>query len=1182
MIMWTRRRFLEAATASAALTAAPTSVLLGQEPRPQSQRSSPEITAGHYAPLLHENIARPLRYSPQDGAIVIRDGKEFFGRPLYGPNIPFRVDGGDLPEFSLYLPGHGGNIRLGIASQPLARSKWFFEFESILASYDAGSLTYTLGDPLLGSSGAIHLHALTEGAGLWLQITPSEIPEGLELVWAFGGVSGRKGKRNGDIGCEVEPVSAFFQMRPDECRGNIWTLSQDNATGRGSAEVKSGKIRLRVDAASTSALKIGAAEQWNHGWDALWNSTSHASELPLLLGRVELGKQTEIVRIAALEGVVLPVSQPATSIPSQVTEASASDLAGTFAQRQNQLRQIARRLSWTTPDPYLDGVAAALGIAADALWDEQQGCVMHGAVAWRQPLAGWRGPYALDIVGDHDRMHRHLRHWIARQNVSPIDNGASGVATSHGFVQIKEAEGTPDPDSAQSRSEQLLHSNGDVSHNHYDMNLVFFDALLRHLCWTGDIEFAREAWPALERHAAWERRLFRRDFGTEAEPLPLYEAYAAIWASDNLQYNGGGAAHSSAYNFYLNRSMAQLSKRLKLPPEISASYQTEADAVVRAMRKLLWMDQRGAFAEGREWLGERKLAENPAVWTMYQALDSEVCNRKEAWQIASERLRSLRKIPVIGEGVPKDAGWQIACSDWQPYVWSLTLLVLAENLATALALFQAGLGGEGYALLRGSLLDAGYRGLCPGNFPMSLQLDPHRQESQRDFGDPIGCASRAIVEGLWGLRPDLLDGRLRIAPQLPLEWNEAALRHPEVVIQYHFHEGTENWNINSSFEKETILTLEVVARTTRLPKVKINGNEHEVHFVDGAVGAPRVVIEAAQPSPWNIELQWHGEAPVRAPSEPLHCTAGRSISWPPGVQHGHIDDPQRCLTDGVPSASGHHCIFALQEMEHTRYWLPVELFIVESAVSTPSRERVSSTAFEPIELGHVFSGSVKEILTRDYRQPRSTFCSLNLPDTLLGGWANFDVTAKIDDSGLRGSGGQIALPGGLHFQTPSSRYAPNCCYISQWAIDPKQTKIDLAGRARKLHLLLAGTTFPQATGSTHATITVTYRDGKSPTVMPLRSPQSWWPIEQDYPVDDYIFLLGDDERRLPWRIDLSSGRVRQLTKEALRGKGGSIPGGAAFTVEVDLDANREPAACTLHCDLYGVVLGLLGMTLERD
>jgi hypothetical protein len=351
--------------------------------------------------------------------------------------------------------------------------------------------------------------------------------------------------------------------------------------------------------------------------------------LSLLLGRVAFHGDQLHLRLDVLEGAVFPPQRrPGQSIGAPRTTASeaASDLseAQAFGRRRDELAAIADAMYWRTPDHFLDGVAGALGIAADAIWDETKGCVMHGAVAWRVPLAGWRGPYVLDVTGRHDRMRRHLLHWIARQNTSEVTNGSGGVPGERGFTGIVEAKGSPDPESAGSRSESLLHSAGDLSHNHYDMNLVFFDALLRHLRWTGDLAFAREAWPALERHAAWERRLFRRDYATGAEPQPLYEAYAAIWASDNLQYNGGGAAHSSAYNLFLNRGMAELAERLHEEPEVAAAYRNEADAIGRAMRDHLWMADRGAFAESREWLGERRLGESPAVWTLYQAIDSEV------------------------------------------------------------------------------------------------------------------------------------------------------------------------------------------------------------------------------------------------------------------------------------------------------------------------------------------------------------------------------------------------------------------------------------------------------------------------------------------------------------------------------------------------------------------------------
>ena len=98
------------------------------------------------------------------------------------------------------------------------------------------------------------------------------------------------------------------------------------------------------------------------------------------------------------------------------------------------------------------------------------------------------------------------------------------------------------------------------------MNMVGVDAIFRHLLWTGDLEYARKIWPVIERHLAWERRLFRREFGPEK--LPLYEAYACIWASDSLAYNGGGATHSTAYNLYHNRMAARVARLIGNDPSL--------------------------------------------------------------------------------------------------------------------------------------------------------------------------------------------------------------------------------------------------------------------------------------------------------------------------------------------------------------------------------------------------------------------------------------------------------------------------------------------------------------------------------------------------------------------------------------------------------------------------------------
>ncbi len=83
---------------------------------------SPETGAGVITsttglqPDLAGHMDRPLRYSAQNGDFVITKGTEFFNRSLYGGNTAFRVDGGDKPEFMMYLPRRGGNLRLGLQS----------------------------------------------------------------------------------------------------------------------------------------------------------------------------------------------------------------------------------------------------------------------------------------------------------------------------------------------------------------------------------------------------------------------------------------------------------------------------------------------------------------------------------------------------------------------------------------------------------------------------------------------------------------------------------------------------------------------------------------------------------------------------------------------------------------------------------------------------------------------------------------------------------------------------------------------------------------------------------------------------------------------------------------------------------------------------------------------------------
>lgn len=1127
-----RREFL--LTASAVMAASSVRTQMLAQAAPRSAADSPEVSSGRTTPLLQGATARPMRYEAHNGAFVIHQGKEFFNRPLYGPNNAFRVDAGDLPEFSLYLPGHGGNLKFALRRGSVVVG--LAEAHAMTATYVAGRMQYLVSDARLGKVElALEICTAGEGAGLWVVAAAHGDVDQLELLWAFGGASGRKGKRGGDIGCENKPVSEFFQLQPLECRENKYVLQQNIA------QLNSPAVAYQMQFPQAARLALAHADKWHATWQELFAAEASRPELPVLIGSAALKNNTPVYFLIEQATNNATLTKAHESLPAR------------FEERTAELDAIASSVTIRTPDACVNSLLPALNIAANALWDAQQGCVMHGAVAWRNPLAGWRGPYVLDALGAHARFQTHARRWLARQNTQPV-------------VGSNPAVGEPDAGSHLARSENLLHSNGDLSHNHYDMNLVFFDVLLRHLKWTGDAAFATEAWPALERHLAWEQRLFRRVFRKDKDELPLYEAYACIWASDNLQYNGAGVAHSSAYNYIAHRWTAELARSLN---KDSAAYEAESNKIHAAMNQLLWVPQQGCMGEAKDLLGPQSVYRSPALWTVYHVIDSEAVTRKQAWQMLDERLHALEPVPVHGPGVPEGNWYMLACSDWLPYIWSLNLLLLAENMHFALALWQAGRSEDAWRIFKGSMLDSMFMGVTPGNFHMTSALDVHRQEAQRDFGDPIGVTGRALVEGLFGIRPNMLASELHIEPGFPSEWRHASIEHPDVSLQWSIENGVERYSIRSRFKKPPALRLTSRARSTRLPEGTINGFRTQIAWEEEAVGSPQIKLQCASAFEWVIELRWSDEAAVEPPA-PQSCRMGDVLRLPAGVVQ--VEDPQNALQNGMVNAAGHHLVFARMQKNDCRWWMPVS-FHAEQAHPVVTLAAQGKT--EMVDLSAVLNQSIAHIFERIHAQPRSPYCSLSIPEQGYGGWAAFNLLPKIDDTGLRSAGGRLQTPVGIPFATPAGPLQANCRFLSWWSQDERSMEIPLSGKASAVHLLMTGTTNPQASRMEHGVVTVQYADGGSARLS-LRNPETWWPIEQDYLLDDYLFI---NRAPLPVRIDLKTGRARQLAD--FKGKGGMIDGGAATVLSLPLDAARGLRSLRIESTLYGVVLALLAVTLER-
>ncbi|MGO4379172.1 DUF4450 domain-containing protein [Pseudoduganella sp. RAF19] len=1069
-------------------------------------------TAAEIAPAaasLHPNLAgqvsRPIRYRPDGPDFVIHNGAEFFNRSLYGGHSAFRVDGGDNPEFMLYLPGRGGNLRLALRWPGGAR--WLHEAASIDTRYRPGELLYELRDPAWGATAVLRLDVLAYARteGLILRAEGKGLPPGAELLWSYGGVNGERGRRDGDISTERVPIAQYFQFRPEFAARNQFTISGEGFTLSSPAATIAGVVP------AGTALHVAEGGAWNDL--AAMLSPDASSATPVMVARTPLINAQPLLislqRIGAAQAADLDVYAAVTTQPAPAPSGKSGALDPAYARAQlprlfDETRQhfaaLRDRVRIETPDPYLNAAAGALNVATDALWDDSAQSIMHGAIAWRTRLLGWRGPYALDALGWHERARLNAEGWTRGQNTSAIPPALPSADTA----------------SKLARNEAGLHSNGDMSHSHYDMNTVFMDALLRHILWTGDLEYTRAVWPVIERHLAWQQRLFRREFGPDK--LPLYEAYASIWASDDIYYNGGGVSYASAYNVYANRGAARLARLLGKDP---SPYEREAALVAQAMRSLLWMPEQGAFAEYRDVLGLQQLHPSYGLWTFYHTIDSEVPTAAEAHQMAAALLRDFQAIPVAGEGVPADAAYHmLATTNWMPYSWSANNVVMGENLHTALALWQADQPEEAYMLAKSALLASMYMGISPGNVGTMNYLDVYRRESQRDFADGAGVLSRALVEGLFGIHPDALAGTLSVHPGLPASWTHARITHPDLALSFSRSGATDRWALQDVAPRFRSLRLQLPSTSRAPASVTVNGQAMSWH-----TAADMTVIE----TPLN-----HGRAEVditwRAATLPTRAAATMAAS------SEHISSPAIDWT-------------------------------------TPR----NGARYDSISLAAYFNDRITEIFKPGkYQSPRSPYVSLSLPAQGAGAWAgHLDTLPEIDDTGLRSAaragGGNIVMPNGVPFATPSQSGTPNIVFTSQWNNYPREAQIPLAGTAKRAWLLMAGSTNFMQSRLDNGEVIVRYTDGTS-TRLALHNPDNWWPIEQDYLIDDYQFRRPGP---IPPRVDLKTGKVRLQTS------GGAVAGGAATAQCIPLESARTLRSLTLRTLSNDVVIGLMSVTLER-
>ena len=803
---------------------------------------------------------------------------------------------------------------------------------------------------------------------------------------------------------------------------------------------------------------------------------------------------------------------------------------------------LASRIRIITPDPYFNTLGGALAVAADGIWDGE--VWLHGAIGWRMPLSGWRAAYTGDALGWHDRARTHFNAYAASQ-VTEVPNTIPHPAqdSTLALARSEKKWGTPQ------------YSNGYICRNprrndqmhHYDMNLCYIDELLWHFNWTGDLEYVRRMWPVLTRHLAWEKRNYDPDNDG------LYDAYACIWASDALYYNSGAVTHSSAYNYRSNRLAAMIAEKIGEDP---APYREEADRILKALNARLWIPEHGHWAEFQDFMGHKRLHTSPGVWTIYHALDSDIADPFQAYLATSYVDREIPHIPVCGDGL-KDEGYAtISTTNWLPYSWSINNVAFAEVMHTALAYFQAGRADAGFHLLKSSVLDGMYLGESPGNFGQISFYDAARGECYRDFGDPIGVASRVLIQGLYGILPDAMNGRLLVKPGLPSSWPFASLHTPDIDFDFkHANETATSYAIIHRLPAVRTLELQFPAQHSEVAKLTVNGKPATWTLVENSISRPvlSVVVPASSDEKVEINIEWGGEV---------------------------LGSPTKSQIEAV-SAEAPVCFVPMQQGD-MKWWVPVDNPLSadkDDSIQFSAFAKVNSSKCEPVVMDEQFNSAVTDIFRNEYLSPRSPYTTLQIPKQGIGEWCHPLHTVDIDDSGLRSSvqKGVLNTKLGVPFRTPAE--GQNIAFTSLWDNYPDSLTVSLKGKASRAYLLMAGSTNHMQCHIDNGLIRVYYKDGTCDKVA-LRNPDNWAPIEHIFFEDGLAF-----NRHVPalYRLRLKTGEISNNFGEELGFPGASreLDGGAAILLEMPLNPDKKLSHLVLETLSNDVVIGLMGITLQR-
>ena len=267
-----------------------------------------------------------------------------------------------------------------------------------------------------------------------------------------------------------------------------------------------------------------------------------------------------------------------------------------------------------------------------------------------------------------------------------------------------------------------------------------------------------------------------------------------------------------------------------------------------------------------------------------------------------------------------------------------------------------------------------------------------------DFNDCNSMFARAVVEGLFGYRPDYTQNLVTVAPQLPSDWDHASIKTPDVSISYRVNGPSTVCQI--TLARACALEAQIPVSAKGVRAVTVDGRPVKWEI---APGFGRSLVKVRLPTTATATVEVTSQDPLKTfPASVLSNNTGDNVKLQAeGGSIVEFHDPQGVLEnakvqDGeisgtITSNAGDHVVFGLAAVGDTRQWRMFKIHVTDvkaeqartakTEVPVPAGARWTTVPLDP-----VLNGDIRTIYQQNYVSPRPDTCSLRLSTDGYSSW----------------------------------------------------------------------------------------------------------------------------------------------------------------------------------------------------